>query len=98
MRKVEWSSDALEDFETAIGYIAKDSRAAATIVADRIIETIDLLADLPTGHQGRVKGTYEKLVQRTPYIVAYAISDRAIAVMRIIHASRDWREDEWPAE
>jgi toxin ParE1/3/4 len=71
---------------------------AATAVADRIFVAIDLLADLPTGRQGRVKGTYEKFVQKTSYIVAYAMSDRTITVLRVIHAKRNWPTGEWPAE
>jgi toxin ParE1/3/4 len=98
MRAIEWSSDALEDFDAAIGYIAIDSEAAATAVADRLFDAVESLADLPTGRQGRVKGTYEKFVPRTSYIVAYAMTGRTITVLRIIHASRDWRADEWPGE
>ena len=98
MRAIEWSDDALEDFDAAIGYIAIDSQPAATAVADHIFEAIDLLADLPTGRQGRVKGTYEKFVQKTSYIVAYAMTERAITVLRVIHAKRHWPAGEWPAE
>ena len=96
MREIEWSSDALEDFDAAIGYIAIDSEAAATAVADRRFVANEGLADLPTGRQGRVKGTYEKFVPKTSYIVAYAMTERTVTVVRIIHASRDWRADEWP--
>lgn len=98
MRSIEWSDDALEDFDAAIGYIAIDSQTAATVVADRIFEAIDLLADIPTGRQGRVRGTYEKFVQNTSHIIAYAMSDRTITVLRVIHAKRNWPEGEWPAE
>jgi toxin ParE1/3/4 len=98
MRSVEWSSDALDDFELAIGYIAIDSPVAATAVADRIFEAADLLASMPTGRQGRVKGTYEKFVQNTSYTIAYAMSDRMITVLRVIHAKRNWPAGEWPAE
>jgi toxin ParE1/3/4 len=98
MRAIEWSADALEDFDAAIGYIAIDSQAAATAVADRIFAAIELLSELPTGHQGRVKGTYEKFVQKTSYIVAYAMTERTITVLRVIHAKRNWPAGEWPAE
>jgi toxin ParE1/3/4 len=98
MRNVEWSGDALADFNAAIDYIASDNPQAAFRVADRILRAIDLLAEFPTGHQGRVKGTYEKLVQKTRYVVSYEMSERTIYVLRIIHGSRDWPEDGWPEE
>lgn len=98
MRKIQWSDDALDDLDAAIDYVSRDSPRAGDLILDRIEVAINLLASMPTGHQGRVKGTYEKLVQKTSYIVAYALTDNAIRIVRIIHASRDWPEGEWPAE
>jgi addiction module RelE/StbE family toxin len=98
MRNVEWSSDALADFDDIVSYINNENPVAASKMADRILNAIDNLADFPTGHQGRVVGTYEKLVQKTAYIVAYSIGDRAVYILRIIHGARDWPEGEWPAE
>mgnify|MGYP001166040323 CR=1 FL=1 len=98
MRDVVWSEEALDDFASAIHFLAKESVKAAHLVADRIEHAIDSLANIPTGRPGRVQGTYERVVQRTPYVVAYALSDTAIRVVRIIHGARDWPEGEWPAE
>ena len=56
---------------------------------------------MATGRPGRVSGSYEKLVPRLPYILAYAIASQGerevIAILRVIHMARDWREDDWPA-
>jgi len=98
IRRVEWSDDAADDFDQAIDYIARESEKNARRVSSRILAAIDLLAELPTGRQGRVAGTHEKLARNTPYIVAYKVTDSAIFVVRIIHGSRDWPEGEWPAE
>ncbi|PWK76341.1 type II toxin-antitoxin system RelE/ParE family toxin [Aminobacter sp. AP02] len=98
IRSIEWSEDALADFESAIAYVSRKNLAAAARIADRVLSTIDNLADLPTGHQGRMAGTYEKLAQKTPYIVAYSMTDLTIYILRIIHGSRDWPEDQWPTE
>lgn len=98
IRSIEWSEDALADFESAIAYVNRDNPAAAAKIADRVLATIDNLADLPTGHQGRMTGTYEKLAQKTPYIVAYSMTDLTVYILRIIHGSRDWPEDQWPTE
>ena len=98
MRSTEWSADALADFKAAIDYIARESETAAHLVATRIRDAVNDLGDMPTGRRGRVDGTYEKVVRRTPYIVAYRRSDEKISVARVIHAARDWPEDDWLAE
>ena len=98
MRAVYWSDDALDDLDAAIMHIARDSAQAATLVVDRIESTIDLLAEYPSGRQGRVSGTYEKPVAGTSYIIAYALSEDRLTILRVIHGRRDWQEDEWPAE
>ena len=98
MRDLFWSDEALDDFDSAIHFVAKDSVRSATLVADRIERAINSLADMPTGRPGRVQATYEKVVQRTPYIIAYTLSDTAVRIARIIHGARDWPEGEWPAE
>ena len=101
MRSVVWSKHAHNDFRGIIGYIAQDNPSAAHKVATRIDETIQALATTPTGRQGRVSGTYEKLVGGMPYIIAYALGDEpqhheTVTILRIIHGARDWREESWP--
>ncbi len=101
MRSVVWSKHAHNDFRGIIGYIAQDNPAAAHNVATRIDETIQALAATPTGRQGRVSGTYEKLAPGMPYIIAYALGDEperheTVTILRIIHGARDWREESWP--
>ena len=101
MRHVVWSKHAHNDFRGIIGYIAQDNPAAARNVATRIDRTIQALAAAPTGRQGRVSGTYEKVVRGMPYIVAYALGDESkdhetVTILRVIHGARDWREESWP--
>lgn len=98
MKHVQWSDDALDDLERQVVHIAKDNPAAARRVAQRIRETGDALGEFVTGHQGRVAGTYEKSVNRLPYIIAYALSDddTVLTILRVIHTSRNWLPDEWP--
>jgi len=98
MREIAWSDDALAEFDEAIFHIATDNRRAAILVADRIEAAIDLLAEMPAGRQGRVKGTYERPVRKTSYIIAYALSDHAITILHVIHEKRDWPEDAWPED
>lgn len=96
MRRVVWSDSARYDLREAIRFIATEDPAAAKLVRNRIDRTVALLSEMPIGHQGRVKGTYEKLVLKTSYVLAYAISDNVITILHLIHARRDWPEGEWP--
>ena len=96
MRDVVWSDEALRDFASSIRHIAKDNRRAASVVADRVDATARLLAQTPVGHPGRVTRTYEKRVLRTPYIIAYALSDTTLTILRMIHTRRDWHDEAWP--
>jgi toxin ParE1/3/4 len=95
--KVDWSEDALADVQEAFSYIANDSLQNAHLVADRIDHTVSLLAETPFGKPGRVKNTYEVVVPKTPFIIAYQLTKgKALYILRVIHGARDWREGEWP--
>jgi toxin ParE1/3/4 len=99
MRAVEWSVEALADFDDQINFIALSSKKKAALVADRVEEAVALLQSTPTGRFGRIEGTYEKLVSKTSLIIAYQLSPSGnIAIARIIHAARDWPEGKWPEE
>jgi toxin ParE1/3/4 len=98
VRRVQWSNSARADLLAQIEHIARDDPAAARRVAAALRATGDALGEFATGHPGRVAGTYEKSVQRLPYIIAYALTDHdsAVSILRVIHTSRDWRDEDWP--
>lgn len=100
-RPVRWSTDALNDLAEQIAYIASENPSAARRVADAIDKTALALGDMPIGRPGRVTGTYEKSVTGLSYIIAYAIAQTAgkeeIAIVRVVHTSRDWSAEKWPS-
>lgn len=55
---------------------------------------------MATGRLGRLTGSYEKSVARLPYIVAYKLQQIAgresVVILHVIHAARDWPDEEWP--
>ena len=96
-RKVMWSKDALKDFQGILEYIATDNVQNARLVADRVDKSIHLLSETPFGRPGRMIGTYEAVVPKTPFIIAYLLEgSHALAIIRVIHGARDWRQGEWP--
>lgn len=96
MRRVVWSVDAHRDYLDILRYIADDNPDAAERVVDAIEDAGNRLGEFPTGRPGRVTGTYEKVVTGLPYIIAYALTDEAVVIVRVIHTARDWLEEEWP--
>ena len=75
-------------------FLEEQSRFAADDLDDRIDSSLDSLAHFPRlGRLGKVGGTRELLVQRTPYILIYSISDK-IMVLRLIHAAQQWPAEE----
>lgn len=100
-RPVRWSRDALSDLAAQIAYIAADNPAAARRVAAALDQAALALGEMPTGRRGRVTGTYEKLVTGLPYILAYVIAgagdQEEVAIVRVIHTSRDWPAEGWPS-
>lgn len=101
-RPVLWSRDALDDLKKQLVRIAADDPVAARRVIDRLRKTVAELEDFATGRPGRVAGTYEKSVTGLPYIIAYEIvargSGEIIAILRVIHAARNWPEGIWPSD
>jgi toxin ParE1/3/4 len=89
---IDWSLRAVEDLASLRAYIAEDDPAAAQRVVLRIIHSIEsLLAGQPQmGRPGRVPGTRELVVPRTPYVIPYRIRDNRIQVMRVYHGARRW--------
>lgn len=96
--RVLWSAAALRDFEQPIAFIAAKNPDAAERVADIIDRTARELASLQTGRRGRVAGSFEKVVPRLPYILAYAIDEahKNVVILHVIHGARDWPPGQWP--
>jgi toxin ParE1/3/4 len=89
--KLAWLPLALDDLEHLRSYIAADAPGAAGVVADRILNAIETLAEFPErGRPGRVPGTRELVVPRTPFLVAYRLREYTIEVLRILHGARRW--------
>lgn len=94
--KIEWSAFALADRDAIYDYIEADNPRAAASVDKRIADRVASLERLPrSGRPGRVEGTRELVVMRTPYVVAYRIAGETIRILRVLHSSRRW-PDEMP--
>lgn len=88
---VKWLNQALRNLDDEVEYIAQEDPKAARLVAQRIVDAINLLPDNPAlGHAGRIPGTRELVVAGTPRIVPYRVRPRLqrIEILRVFHTSR----------
>jgi toxin ParE1/3/4 len=89
--RIVWRRQALADLAALQAYIAKDDPQAAKRIAQRIVGAVEGLAYLPSlGRPGRVEGTRELVVARTPYIVPYRVKADEAQILRVYHAARRW--------
>jgi toxin ParE1/3/4 len=78
---------AIEDLASLRAYIAEDNPAAARRIVLHLIQNVEqLLPENPQiGRAGRVPGTRELVVAKTPYIVPYRIQRPTIQILRVYH-------------
>ncbi len=92
-----WSPEAIDDLAALRAYIERayieqDNPAAAQRVVLRIIENVEtLLPNNPEmGRPGRVPGSRELVIPRTPFIVPYRLVGNTLQILRIYHGARRW--------
>ena len=90
-----WSPEAIDDLAALRAYIEGDDPAAARRVALHIMRNVETLlpANPEMGRPGRVPGTRELVIPRTPFIVPYRLVGDTVQIMRIFHAARRWPAD-----
>jgi toxin ParE1/3/4 len=89
-----WSSESIHDLISLREHIAKHDPAAAKRVALHILYCVEhLLSEIPQlGVPGRVAGTRELIIPKTPYIVPYRVRGTTIEITRVYRSSRRWPE------
>jgi toxin ParE1/3/4 len=89
-----WSPESIHDLISLRAHIAEHDPAAAKRVALHILYCVEnLLSENPQlGNPGRVPGTRELVIPKTPYIVPYRIRGTTIEIVRVYHSSRRWPE------
>ncbi len=88
---VRWMPLAEQDLEAAYAFVQQDNEDAARKLVARIFSSVGMLLRHPfAGREGRVKGTRELVVARTPYIVAYRIHEAEIQILAVLHAAQRW--------
>lgn len=88
---VFWTPRARAERAAAIDYIAQENPLAALDQLDEIELQTNLLATQPKmGRVGRIKGTRELVISRTPFIAVYRIEGQRIEILRFLHGAQKW--------
>jgi toxin ParE1/3/4 len=88
---IRWARQAIADLDHAFDFIATANPGAARALIETIDRAVDTLGAHPQlGRPGRVAGTRELTVPRTPYIVAYRLGRGAVEILAVIHGARRW--------
>lgn len=89
--RVTLADGARYDLDTIFDYVASENPAAARRLFEEIKRQIMSLAEHPEiGRVGRVDGSRELVINRTPYIAVYRIKGRRVELLRILHGARQW--------
>jgi len=89
--RILWSRRAIANLTALRDYIAEDSPVNAVTVAQRVLKTVELLAKRPQiGRPGRIAGTRELIVPRTPYIVPYRVRGDQLELIAVFHGRQNW--------
>ncbi|MDR6708311.1 toxin ParE1/3/4 [Novosphingobium sp. 1748] len=89
--RLAWSQHATDDRFAIFMWIAQDDPQAAAKVDERIEEAARRLIDFPnSGRPGRIEGTRELVIARTPYVAPYQLVGDTVRILRVIHGARMW--------
>jgi toxin ParE1/3/4 len=93
-----WSRFALSDRDDIFSHIEAESPRAAVHVDEQIVDAARRLLHFPdSGRPGRIDGTRELVIPRTPYVAAYLVDADTVRILRVLHGAQMW-PDEFPAE
>jgi len=86
------SPESIHDLIALRARIAEHDPAAAKRVALHMLYCVEYLLseNRKLGAPGRVPGTRELVIPKTPYIVPYHVRGTKIEIARVSHASRRW--------
>jgi plasmid stabilization system protein ParE len=83
---------AWDDLNQIGSWIGKDNPRAARAVLENILRTIEQLQRFPRlARAGRARGTFERVVAGTPYIIVFELwqNPSALVVTAVAHGARN---------
>lgn len=88
---IVWSPLAIEHLGYLRSYIARDNPAAANRVATALLDAVERLTEQANlGRPGRVPGTRELVVPRTPSVIPYRVHGDRLEIIAVFHGRQKW--------
>ena len=92
--RVVWSRRAIGNLLALRDYIAEDNPRSAAGIAQRILDTTQLLTTQShIGRAGRITGTRELVIAGTPYVIPYRVRGGALELLAVFHGRQKWPEN-----
>jgi addiction module RelE/StbE family toxin len=92
--RLVWAQHALADRDAIFKHIEAESPRAAVNVDEQIVAAVRRLLEFPeSGRPGRVAGTRELVVPRTPFIAAYVVTADRVRILRVSHGAQVWPDE-----
>ena len=91
MPTLRWSSRARRELNAALARLAEDDVERAAAMYARIDQVTAHLRRHPAmGRPGRIPGTRELVISRTPYIAIYVVESGVVRIVALHHAAQEW--------
>ncbi len=86
---IVWEPEAEADLDSILEYISRDDIEAAVYVTNEIYQQVSLMLVSVSrrGKKGRVPGTMELVILRTPYIAVYVKKGSLLRIIKVLHGS-----------
>lgn len=89
--KLQWTRAAVGDLAEIRNTIELDRPEVAEGIAKLILESVSRIRQYPdVGKIGRMKGTHELVVPRSPYVLVYRRFRTSVQILRVLHGRRKW--------
>lgn len=87
---LRWAEPALEDLDRIADYIALDKPLAAQNLVNRVMDSVERLADFPeSGSQPKeLKGTPYRQLVIAPIRLFYRISERQVLILHVMRGEK----------
>lgn len=86
---VQWLLEASQQRYDQLDYIAQENPIAAIRLDEEIeAQTESLVQNPEIGRDGRVVGTKELVIARTPFLAVYRVEPGQIQILNLLHRSQ----------
>ena len=92
--RIVWSRRAERHLRAAYHHWSSEkSEAAADVMLERILSTVELLEHNPElGRPGRIATSRELILKPLPFVLAYRVRRDKIEIAALLHGARKWPE------